>query len=54
MQIKSVKAGYKSENSSKVGLSSYDSVQKLELHIILVVLMDFTELLNIVTDSELF
>ena len=37
---KSGKAGYKSENLSKVDQTPYDSVQKSELHAILMVLRD--------------
>ena len=32
--------------------SPYNTVQKSELYAIVIVLMDFTELLNIVTDSQ--
>ncbi|KAL6088155.1 hypothetical protein STEG23_004627, partial [Scotinomys teguina] len=46
------KAGYKSGDLSKVVQSPYNSVQKAELYAILMVLMDFTEPLNIVTDSQ--
>ncbi|KAL6081333.1 hypothetical protein STEG23_037614 [Scotinomys teguina] len=46
------KAGYKSGDLSKVVESPYNSVQKAELYAILMVLMDFTEPLNIVTDSQ--
>ncbi|KAL6093039.1 hypothetical protein STEG23_031351, partial [Scotinomys teguina] len=46
------KAGYKSEDLSKVVQSPYNSVQKSELYAILLVLMDFLEPLNIVTDSQ--
>ncbi|KAL6062001.1 hypothetical protein STEG23_022307, partial [Scotinomys teguina] len=46
------KAGYKSEDLSKVVQSPYNSVQKSELYAILLVLMDFSEPLNIVTDSQ--
>lgn len=49
---KSGKAGYKSENVSKVTESPYKSVQKSELYAILMVLSDFQEPLNIVTDSQ--
>ena len=49
---KSGKAGYKSEHTSKVMQSPYNSVQKSELYAIVMVLMDFTEPLNIVTDSQ--
>ncbi|KAL6033485.1 hypothetical protein STEG23_016302 [Scotinomys teguina] len=45
------KAGYKSRDLSKVVQSPYNSIQKAELYAILMVLMDFTEPLNIVTDS---
>lgn len=40
---KSEKAGYKSENLSKMELSPYNSVQKSELYAIFMVLMDFME-----------
>ncbi|KAL6031193.1 hypothetical protein STEG23_024783, partial [Scotinomys teguina] len=46
------KAGYKSEDLSKVVQSHYNSVQKSELYAILLVLMDFSKPLNIVTDSQ--
>ncbi|KAL6087154.1 hypothetical protein STEG23_023411, partial [Scotinomys teguina] len=46
------KAGYKSEDLNKVVQSPYNSVQKSELYAILLVLMDFSEPLNIVTDSQ--
>ncbi|KAL6091210.1 hypothetical protein STEG23_017687 [Scotinomys teguina] len=46
------KAGYKSGDLSKVVQSPYNSVQKAELYVILMVLMDFTEPLNTVTDSQ--
>ncbi|KAL6089067.1 hypothetical protein STEG23_027555, partial [Scotinomys teguina] len=46
------KAGYKSEDLSKVVQSPYNSVQKSELYAILLVLMDFSEPLNLVTDSQ--
>ncbi|KAL6030268.1 hypothetical protein STEG23_031665, partial [Scotinomys teguina] len=46
------KAGYKSGDLSKVVQSPYNSVQKAELYTILMVLMDFTEPLNIATDSQ--
>ncbi|KAL6080220.1 hypothetical protein STEG23_010341, partial [Scotinomys teguina] len=46
------KAGHKSEDLSKVVQSPYNSVQKSELYAILLVLMDFSETLNIVTDSQ--
>ncbi|KAL6044970.1 hypothetical protein STEG23_011887 [Scotinomys teguina] len=46
------KAGYKSGDLSKVVQSPYNSVQKAELYAILMVLMDFTEPLNIITDSQ--
>ncbi|MBV2133725.1 DDE-type integrase/transposase/recombinase [Pseudomonas sp. MAP12] len=49
---KSGKAGYKAGEVSKVVQSPYTSVQKAELYAILMVLMDFTEPLNIVTDSQ--
>ncbi|KAL6059743.1 hypothetical protein STEG23_009665, partial [Scotinomys teguina] len=45
-------AGYKSEDLSKVVQSPYNSVQKSELYAILLVLMDFSEPVNIVTDSQ--
>ncbi|ERE72103.1 HERV-K-3q27.3 provirus ancestral Pol protein [Cricetulus griseus] len=49
---KSGKADYKAGEVSKVVQSPYTCVQKAKLHAILMVLMDFTELLNIVTDSQ--
>ncbi|MGE9714896.1 DDE-type integrase/transposase/recombinase [Escherichia coli] len=49
---KSGKAGYKAGEVSKVVQSPYTSVQKAELYAILLVLVDFTEPLNIVTDSQ--
>ena len=49
---KSGKAGYKSEDVSKVAESPYKSVQKSELYAIIMVLSDFQESLNIVTDSQ--
>ena len=49
---KSGKAGYKSDELSKVKQSPYNSVQKAELYAILMVLRDFKEPLNIVTDSQ--
>lgn len=48
---KSGKARYKSGNLSKVVQSPYNSGQKSELYVILMLLMDFTESLNIITDS---
>ena len=54
---KSGKAGYKLEELSKVEQRPYNSVQKAELYAILMVLRDFKEPLNIVTDlqyAELF
>ena len=49
---KSKKAGYKSEDISKVTESPYKSVQKSELYAIIMVLSDFQESLNIVTDCQ--
>ncbi|KAL6063533.1 hypothetical protein STEG23_000298 [Scotinomys teguina] len=46
------KAGYKPGDLSKVVQSPYNSVHKAELYDILMVLMDFTEALNIVTGSQ--
>ena len=46
------KAGYKSEDISKVAESPYKSVQKSELYAIIMVLSDFQESLNIVTDCQ--
>ena len=46
------KAGYKAGEVSKVVQSPYTSLQKAELYATLMVLMDFTEPLNIVTDSQ--
>ena len=45
------KAGYKSDNLTKVTQSPYNSVQKAELYAIIMVLLDFTEPLNVITDS---
>ena len=45
-------AGFKSEELSKVEKSPYNSVQKVELHAILMVLRDFKESLKIVTDPQ--
>ena len=49
---KSGKAGYKLEDLRKVEQNPYDSVQNSELHAILMILRDFKEPLNIVTDSQ--
>ena len=49
---KSGKTHYKSEDLSKVEQSPYDSVQKAELYAIIMVLRDFKEPLNIITDSQ--
>ena len=49
---KSGKAGYKLEKISKVSLSTYNSDQKSELYAILIVLLAFSETINIVTDSQ--
>ena len=49
---KSGKAGYKLEKISKVSLSTYNSDQKSELYAILIVLLAFSEPINIVTDSQ--
>ena len=49
---KSEKVGYKSEELSKVEQSPYTSVQKAEFYAILMVLRDFKEPHNIVTDSQ--
>ena len=49
---KSGKAGFKSKDLSKVEQSPYDSVQKAELYATFMVLRDFKEPLNIVTDSQ--
>ena len=49
---KSGKAGYKSEELSKVDQNPYNFVQKAELYAIFMVLRDFKEPLNIVTDSQ--
>ena len=46
------KAGYKSDELSKVEQSPYNSVQKAELYVILLVLRDFKEPLNIIADSQ--
>ena len=48
---KSGKAGYKSGKLSKVAQSPYDSIQKSRLYAILMILLDFWEPLNILTDS---
>ena len=47
-----MKAGYTSEELSKVEQSPYTSVQKAELYAIFMVLRDFNEPLNIVTNSQ--
>ena len=44
-------AGYKSDKISKVVKSPYTSVRKSELYEILMVLLDYPESLNIITDS---
>jgi hypothetical protein len=49
---KSGKAEHKSEDVSKVVESPYKSVQKSELYAILILLSDFQESLNIVTDYQ--
>ena len=49
---KSGKARYKSGEIRKVIQGPYNSVQRVEVYAILMVLMDFTELLNIFTDSQ--
>ena len=49
---KSGKAGYKSENLSRVQENPYDFVQKSELYVNLMVLKDFKEPLNKVNDSQ--
>ena len=49
---KSGKAGYKSEDLSKVEQSPYVSIWESELYATLMVLRDFKELLNIVTNSQ--
>ena len=49
---KSGKAGYKSDELSKVEQNPYTFVQKAELYAILMVLRNFKEPLNIVTDSQ--
>ena len=49
---KSGKAGYKSDELSKVEQSPYISVQKAELYVILMVLRGSREPLNIVMDSQ--
>ena len=46
------KAGYKLDKLTKVTQSPYNSVQKAELYAIIMVLLDFTEPLNIITDSQ--
>ena len=45
-------AGYTTENLSKVEQSPYDSVQKSKLYAILMVLKDFKEPVNLVTDLQ--
>ena len=50
---KSGKAVYKPEDISKVAESPYKSVQKSELYAIIIVLSDFQEPFNIVTDSHI-
>ena len=44
-------AGYKSDRISKVIKSPYTSIQKSELYVILMVLLDYPDSLNIITDS---
>ena len=46
------KAGYKSDNLTKVTQSPYNSVQKAELYAIIMVSLDYTEPLNVITDSQ--
>ena len=46
------KAGYKSENLSKVDEITYESVLKSELYAILMVMRDFNKLLNTVIDLQ--
>lgn len=45
-------AGYKARNSSKVIQSPYSSVKKSELYTILIVLLNFNDSLNMITDSQ--
>lgn len=49
---KSGKAGYRSQNLNKVVQSLYYLLQKPELFVILMVLMDFLEHFSIVTDLQ--
>ena len=49
---KSGKADYKSDELSKVEQSPYNSVQKVKLFAILMVIRDFIESLNILTNSK--
>ena len=44
-------AGYKSDKITKVLKSPYTSVQKSNLYAILIVLLDYPESLDIITDS---
>ena len=46
------KVGYKSDNLTKVTQSPYNSVQKAELYAIIMVLLDFTAPLDVITDSQ--
>lgn len=45
-------AGYKAGNITKIVQSPYDSVQISESYVILIVLLDFTKPLNIITDFQ--
>jgi hypothetical protein len=45
-------SGYKLGNISKALQSPYSSVQKSEAYAILMVLLDFPEVFNIITDSK--
>ena len=49
---KSGQAGHKSEDVNKVAESPYKSVQKSELYAIIMVLLDFQESLNILSDPQ--
>ena len=53
MQINQENAGYKPEDLGKLEQSPYNSVQKAELYVILMVLKDFKENLTILTVSHM-
>ena len=49
---KSEKAGYKSEHTTKVLQSPYNSVQKSELYALMMVLMDLMKPLDVVSEFQ--